>query len=501
MTSGLTNSTVAPGADVATVRIAVLVSTFQVDVVVPTKFTIETFIDDLLVVLAAAIEDQDIDLRPPRGQWSLARPGSGPIPRWNTLGDHDIVDGTVLMLTVAESSETFTPVVEDITDALALINEREFAEFDSHTASVVGLALLGTAASTVAAMSIMWWTEAESPWWCGIPSLVLGIGCLIAGVVGRRFQVSGRTSLALGLSCVPLLFAGAALLVPAADQSPKFAAAQVAAGALVAAVGAVTFLRSTGLGTGSMIAVGVVGALTAVTALPLMYFDVTVRQASGFLLFAGLLLLTGAPRIAVVIARIRPPDLPDPGNDVSSATLTDIFDAEAAAAGDSAHDQPDRNTARGIENKARVAVASLRGLIVAACAVLVAGAVLTNSVSPGGIREIVVATATAGILAMRSRWFPDRVQATSLVLSAAVIAVGVGFVLLSAYRSPMADVAIMAAIAAAGCAGWAGCSRLPDRRLSPVTRRVIDLIEYLLILSVPVIAFWIMDVYTAMREI
>jgi len=43
--------------------------------------------------------------------------------------------------------------------------------------------------------------------------------------------------------------------------------------------------------------------------------------------------------------------------------------------------------------------------------------------------------------------------------------------------------------------------RLPGKRLTPVTRRIIDLIEYGLILVVPVIAFWIMGIYTAMRGI
>lgn len=65
-----------PPAEVARARIAVLVGTYQVDVVVPTKFSIETFIDDLLVVLADAIDDEDVDFTPATGQWSLGRPGS-----------------------------------------------------------------------------------------------------------------------------------------------------------------------------------------------------------------------------------------------------------------------------------------------------------------------------------------------------------------------------------------------------------------------------------------
>jgi hypothetical protein len=53
----------------------------------------------------------------------------------------------------------------------------------------------------------------------------------------------------------------------------------------------------------------------------------------------------------------------------------------------------------------------------------------------------------------------------------------------------------------AACAGCVAALQLPGKRLSPVTRRIIDLVEYLLILVIPVIAFWIMGVYTAMRAI
>ena len=56
-------------------------------------------------------------------------------------------------------------------------------------------------------------------------------------------------------------------------------------------------------------------------------------------------------------------------------------------------------------------------------------------------------------------------------------------------------------VAAATVAGCVAAAQLPGRRLSPVARRVIDLVEYALILVVPVLTFWIMGVYTAARRI
>ncbi|NEW51113.1 type VII secretion integral membrane protein EccD [Nocardia cyriacigeorgica] len=494
-----------PPAEVARARIAVLIASYQVDVVVPTKFTIETFIDDLLVVLAAAIDDDTVDFTPSTGQWSLGRPGEPAMPRWRTLADHDVVDGAVLMLSVVESAEVFTPVVEDITDALALINEREFAEFDARAAAVVGLAVLGAGATAVAALLSWSWTRTGSVWWCALPALLLGMICLGAAVRSRGGEGAARICLGLSLAALPLLFAGAAMLVPPAYGEPgPFSAANVAAGAVVAAVAAAAMIRLTGLGIATLMAVTVLGISLTAAALPMTYSDLHMRQVSSGAVFVGLILLTLAPRLAVVIARIRPPDLPDPGNEVAPSTLTGIFDAESGGDGeqDQAEDSERADQAdRGIESRARLAVTSLRGLIAAISTVLAVGSVITAAVSPGGIREIIMAGAVAVLLVMRSRWYPDLVQAIALVSAAAVTVIGVGWVLVGAYQTAPARLVVVAVIAVAAMAGCVAAVRLPGKRLSPPTRRVIDLIEYAHILVVPIIAFWIMGIYTAMRGI
>ncbi|MBB5918745.1 type VII secretion integral membrane protein EccD [Nocardia transvalensis] len=491
-------------AEVSRARIAVMVSTYQVDVVVPTKFTVETFIDDLLAVLAHAINDDSVDYTPPNGQWSLARPGEQPIPRWRSLADHDVVDGTVLMLAAVESSEVFSPVVEDITDALALINEREFAEFDARTAAITGVSALGVGAVAAAVLLSWSWMRSGSMVWCALPALLLGLLCWGAGLAMRRNTDEPALCLGLVLSALPLLFAGGAMLVPAAyDEPGPFAAANIVAGATLTAVAAATTLRLTRVSTTVLTAVLVLGITVAVAAIPMAYLDVSLARTAGGAVFVGLILLTAAPRFSVVAARIRPPDLPDPGTEVAAATLTDIFDAETATADDPGPDrtEDDRRHSLRIEDRARLAVTSLRGLIVASSAVLSVSAVLAAAASPGGVREIVMGAAVAGILALRSRWYPDRIQAIALVAASAVTVAGVGWVLIGAYDTAVARLVVAAVVAALGVAACVAALRLPGRRLSPVTRRVIDLVEYALILVVPVLAFWIMGIYTAMRGI
>ncbi|WP_239003448.1 type VII secretion integral membrane protein EccD [Nocardia panacis] len=494
-------------AEVVRARVAVMVATYQVDVVLPTKFSIETFIDDLIGVLAAAIKDESVDFNPPVGQWSLARPGEAPMPRWRTLEEDDVVDGAVLMLSAVESAEVFTPLVEDITDALALTNEREFAEFDAETTARVGVFGLGLI-SLACAGALSWsWTRTGSLLWCGVPALALALACWIAAIQVRRRGFPPLVCLGFTLSVLPLLFVGGAMLVPPPYDVPgAFGPANLTAGAAFVVAAAVTMLRRTNGGIATLMAVTALAVTATIALLPLVYLHLAVRQVAGGAVLIGLILLTSAPRLAVVIARIRPPDLPDPGNEVSPGTLTDIFETESAQTRAEADGQSDNEPERvregvGIEQRARLAVISLRGAIAGFAALLSIGTVVAAAASPGGIREIVLAAAVTGLLMLRARWYPDRVQAISLIVGATVTLLGTAWVLVDAYTTPIARMVVVLVVAAAGVAGCVAAIQLPGRRLSPVTRRVIDLFEYALILVVPVIAVWVMGVYTAMRGI
>ncbi|MEC3920219.1 type VII secretion integral membrane protein EccD [Nocardia sp. CDC160] len=494
-------------AEVARARVAVMVSRYQVDVVLPTRFTIETFIDDLLAVLTNAIDDDSVDFTPPSGQWSLARVGEPPIPRWRTLADHDVADGTVLMLSAVESPEVFTPLVEDITDALARTNARHFAEFDRDTATVAGLSVLGVGASAFAVMLGLSWIRSGSTLPYALPAVLLGASYGAAALVADRRAAAARTVLGLAIAALPLLFMGGAMLVPHAYAEPgPFTAANVAAGAAVVAIAAAALLRSTRIGVTPLLATAVSGVLIAAAALSVTYLAVSARHAVAATVFAGLLLLTAAPRLAVIAARIRPPDLPDPGSDIAPATLTDIFD-ESENGDEEAEGQTDgagrwqSRLGADIERRARLAVTGLRGLILAASALLAGSTVIVAVTAVGGVREIVLAVAVSGLLVLRARWHPDRVQALALIAASTAIVVGAGFGLIDAYYSVSARVVVGAAVAGVAGVGCVVALRLPGRRLSPITRRLIDLAEYTLILVVPVLTFWIMGVYTAARGI
>ncbi|NNH73228.1 type VII secretion integral membrane protein EccD [Nocardia uniformis] len=502
MTAAAAPPAEAAAAEVARVRVAIMVATYQVDVVVPTKFTVETFIDDLLVVLAEAIDDDTVDFTAPAGQWSLARPGQLPIPRWRSLADHDITDGAVLTLTPVESAEVFRPIVEDITEALALTNEREFSEYDPDVSAAVGLGGVVVGCGAASAILLWSWLQTGSMMWTAVPALLLGmIGLGAALAAAQRFG-SPRSCLGLALGSLLLAGAGAAMLVPPAyGEAGALTPANLVAGAVVAAVAAATVLRVTRVGVATLMSVIVLGILATLAAIPALIWEFSTSQVAAGVLLVGVILLSLAPRVAVAIARIKPPDLPDPGTEVAPATLADIFDAESST-GDQPDDESARRSAESLfEARARLAVTSLRGLMVALSFLLALASVLVAAMHPGKIREVVLVLAVAGILLMRARWYPDRVQAIALITGSAVTVTGLGIVLAGVHDDVGSRLLLAVLVLIIAFLGCRAAVRLPHVRLSPVTRRVLDIFEYLLLVLVPILAFWIMGIYAAMREL
>ena len=63
-----------------------------------------------------------------QGVWSFARPGAPPIKLTESLDDAGVVDGSLLTLVSVSRTERYRPLVEDVIDAIAVLDESP--EFD-----------------------------------------------------------------------------------------------------------------------------------------------------------------------------------------------------------------------------------------------------------------------------------------------------------------------------------------------------------------------------------
>ncbi len=142
------------------------------DLVLPAAAAIETYVDETVSVLAELLEDTPADVLAgfdfkAQGVWAFARPGAPPMKASESLDDAGVVDGALLTLVSVSRTERYRPLVEDVIDAIAVLDESP--EFDRSALNrFVGLAI-------------------------PVVTLVTA-GTCAAGVVGHRARAGGGPS-------------------------------------------------------------------------------------------------------------------------------------------------------------------------------------------------------------------------------------------------------------------------------------------------------------------
>lgn len=112
---------------------------------------------------------------------------------------------------------------------------------------------------------------------------------------------------------------------------------------------------------------------------------------------------------------------------------------------------------------------------------------------------IALAVVVALILCLRGRSLADLTQASTLIVggTATLIAIMVGV----AFGHPSWLVPIAGMLLAVGAVAMVFGVIGPHTEMSPVTRRMGEIFEYLLIVTIIPLVLWIMDLYSAARNL
>lgn len=207
------------------------------DLVLPASAPIETYIDETVSVLADLLDESPPDVLAgfdfkAQGVWAFARPGAPPMKASESLDEAGVVDGALLTLVSVSRTERYRPLVEDVIDAIAVLDESP--EFDRTALNrFVGLAIpvVSTIATVVALVA---WTQSGKDWWWSIALALLGLG-LVGGamIAGSRYE-NVNLSESLVVAALPVLAGAAALAVPLPREADGLGAPQVAGAAAVA---------------------------------------------------------------------------------------------------------------------------------------------------------------------------------------------------------------------------------------------------------------------------
>ena len=475
------------------------------DLVLPAAANIETYIDETVTVLADLLEDTPADVLAgfdfkAQGEWAFARPGAPPLKASESLDDSGVVDGALLTLVSVSRTERYRPLVEDVIDAIAVLDESP--EFDRAALNrFVGLAV-PVVAFVITLLALRAWSATNHSWWWAVALAVVGLGVLGGSILAQsRFGNIDMTE-SLLVAALPLLAGAAALAVPLPQRVNGLGAPQLAGAAAVVLL----LVLSTRGGprkraeVASFLAVAAVAATAAGIAYGYGWQEWVPSGAIAF----GLIVVTNAAKLTVAVARIALPPIPAPGETVANDELLDAVSSRDAAEGETPTWQAiiasvPESAAR-LSERSQLSKQLLIGFLTAGALVLAMGAIAVVVQGHFFLHSLIVAGLVTAVCGFRSRLYAERWCAWALLAAAIVIPTGVTIRLCQWYpESAWLVITIYSALTVVALILVGATDGV--RRVSPVTKRILELVDGATIAAVIPMLLWIAGVYDALRNI
>ncbi|MCH9640112.1 MAG: type VII secretion integral membrane protein EccD [Actinomycetia bacterium] len=474
------------------------------DLVLPSVAPIEAYVDEMIDVLADILGGSPEDALVgfdfnAQGVWSLARPGAPPIKLGASLADAGVVDGSLLTVVSLSRTERYRPLVEDVIDAIAVLDATP--EFNRRALyRLVGLAL-PLATLIVAAVAIQSWSTTGRSWWWALALGVLGLGLLSGGMFAQSRYRNVDIAECLLISSLVTLGASVTLAVPLPRGVETLGAPQIA-------------------GVGSLVLLFVLGTrggpkqrAEAAAFLAVMSTAVTLAGVAfgygwggwvpaGAIAF-GLIIVTNSAKLTVAVARIALPPIPAPGETVSNSDLL-----EPVSATDSSEESETwqaiiasaPGSAARLTERSRLAKRLLIGFLAAGALILAAGAIAVVVQGHFFVHSLIVAGLVMVICGFRSRLYADPWCAWALLAAAVSIPTGLMVRLCLWYPERawlvMALYGVLVLIAVILMGATDGI-----RRISPVTKRALELLDGAGIAAMIPMLLWIAGVYDLLRNL
>ncbi len=430
-----------------------------------------------------------------RGRWALCRVDGTPLRTQRSLTEQGVRDGAQLWLRFVPDTEARAQVIEHVTTAMAAELRRRWPAIDPLWAARVGAAMLATAV-LVALAVVLRWRYSDEGLLAAVSSTVLA-----ATLWGAAVVVSRRPGYARQIIMDALCLAAAAstALAAAAGVPGPLGAPHVAAGFAVVLALAVMWARFTGRHLTLCTVVVVLASGSALAGLARMLWVSSGPTILAVTLLVGLLGMHMAPGLARRASHIRLPVYPSSSGKWVFEHRPDLPSQVVVASGEGPG-------LTGPDSVSSVAVDTDRahsfqtGLLLGSCTlILVACAGLCDPAAGRRWLPLVLTGFVAVAVLLRGRTYTDRVQATIFPVTAvaAVTVVALRYALV--LWTPLSVLAAVAVVVVVPAAGLAAAVVVPNRIYTPSFRFFVEAIEYLSLVVVFPLAFWVMDVYSAIR--
>lgn len=476
-------------------RVSLLVGSFTFDVGLPDNVDIRAFMPEVLrlineqLVTRAAPGDLAVDvfdMTP--GRWTLAKMGRPAVDDTRSLTEAGFFEGDVLA--VRRVDEHPPTMLFDDVDATApgqSDTDRPSAPWSTRRRRLAAFAVSGLA---VGGLLLVLLGGEQPPLYLPIVTVVAA-ALLILGAAYSARTTGDQVATGAAVACaLPLVFGGALRLIPDSLESVSLPMAF----GITALVSFLAFQIS-GLNRTLHAFVVTVTVFLGTASVFWNILDITERQVGAVLAVTGVIAVSVAPRVTISLAKLPVPPVPTAGEPIDDIDVR----GEPTVQGVNAVTSRTVPTADGLTERIDRANAYLTGILAGASVAVTVGVYLSVDASTRHFywQGTFFAVLAATVLCLRGRTHHDLRQSATMVglglLSSAIIIVK-SALLLDDWLVYGFLLAVLLGIIAVATGVIA--ARI---EFSPISRRYVELFEYLLIgLMIP-FAAWIMGLYAWMR--
>ncbi|MDI3314697.1 MAG: type VII secretion integral membrane protein EccD [Mycobacterium sp.] len=455
-------------------RVSVYADALHADLALPAAVPVAVLIPAIVDILAGG----DGRGSGPGGEatagYQLSRPGLPALDASATLAQNGIRDGAVLLLT-RRTIELPAPRFDDTAQALRTTLETAAHPWTRRAGLLTAVVSAGWLAGSGALVLLRHSFAADNRAGAGA-AVAVAATAGAAGVLGaawaRRARRHPGAVLTLGLLAAGFSAVAGFVAVPGDPGAPN-----VLLAALTATVAAVATIRATGCGTVTLTAIAGFAVLIALTALAEILIGARPAAIGSISAVVALGLLEAAARVSIKLAGLTP-RLPCPGDPATPAPDPESLGAKAIHADN-----------------------WLTSLTAACSAAAATGAIVVGAVYPPTPRfgGVVFAGLVGAALLLRARAQVD-LRRILVLLAGALVTIGITLV---GAAAGFPQHAVWIGAATVMFAGFPLCVALiaPAIGISPVGRRGVELVEYLLLAALVPVVCWICGGYDAAREL
>lgn len=487
-------------------RVALLVGEdFEIDYSLPAGVALIAVTEDLVARVNEVLTERGRTPLDAEQSYRLCRADAQPLDPQKTLDECGVLDGEQLWLLPAASAETYEPVTEMVSTAIARAAKELLATLTPDmgrkvvswlTAGIVGwacLILVNWWLSIGGTDGHFGWIGAASTWALLIAVLATSRGLCKAcedTAAGRERRAAGHA-----LSWIALIPATAAtaMSVPGAPGLWNVAAALVAL--IVGVIVLATVWGRHVVVIAALLTISVFAFLAAVVAAST--WEVRPERVAVVALVGVIAAITYANSTATAASGVPTPLFP-------SVTNRGVFERLPGQPDDTVSPVGPTGVATAEQVRAWVLRGNhtMTGMMIGLAAVTIVAA--RYAVVPGqesGWRYTAFVGAVCVILVLRSRTFVDRYQSVALMIAGvggAAVAIG----RYAASDSTSLTVALVCVAVTLGIAvlGLITALVVPFREYTAPMRRFVEIIEYILLLALLPWAMWLLNIYPLVRN-